>query len=86
MYREVLGKLSPNKHRYTQGELEKKHKVKIGDRVKVSMNVASAGKDAITEKEISCKVVGLYENFVVLKTRFGYTRSVFWSDFEKALE
>lgn len=23
MYREALGKLSPNKHRYTQGELEK---------------------------------------------------------------
>lgn len=66
MYREVLGKLSPNKHRYTQEELEKKHNVKIGDRVKVSMSVASAGKDAITE--------------------FGYCRSMFWKDFEKALE
>ena len=86
MYREVLGKLSPNKHRYTQEELEKKHNVKNGDRVKVSMNVASAGKDAITKKVISCKIIGLYENFVTLKTRFGYNRSMFWSDFEKALE
>ena len=86
MYREVLGKFAPNKHRYTQEALEKKHNVKIGDRVKVSMNVASAGKDAFTEKVISCKIIGLYENFVTLKTRFGYNRSMFWSDFEKALE
>ena len=62
MYREVLGKFAPNKHRYTQETLEKKHNVKIGDRVKVSMNVASAGKDAITEKVISCRIIGLYEN------------------------
>ena len=86
MYRHVVGKFSPNKHRYTRETLEKKHNVKIGDRVKVSMNVASAGKDAFTEKVISCKIIGLYEKFVVLKTRFGYNRSMFWSDFEKALE
>lgn len=86
MYREVLGKFAPNKHRYTREALEKKHNVKIGDRVKVSMNVASAGKDEITEKVISCRIIGLYENFVVLKTRFGYNRSMFWSDFEKTLK
>ena len=86
MYRHVVGKFSPNKHRYTRETLEKKHNLKIGDRVKVSMNVASSGKDAITEKEISCKIIGLHEKFVTLKTRFGYTRSILWSDFEKALE
>lgn len=86
MYREVVGKFISNKHRATKEELEKKHRVKIGDSVKVLMKVASAGKDAITEKVIYCKVIGLYEKFVVLKTRFGYTKSMFWSDFEKALE
>ena len=85
MYREVLGKFAPNKHRYTQEALEKKHNVKIGDSVKGVMKGASAGRDTITEKAIPCKVVGLYENFVVLKTEFGYCRSMFWRDFEKAL-
>ena len=80
MYREVLGKFSPNKHKYTREALEKKHNVKIGDRVKVLMKVASAGRDTITEKTIPCKVIGLYENFGVVKTRFGYNRSRRWSD------
>ena len=86
MYREVVGKFVSNKRRATQEELEKKHRVKNGDSVKVLMKVASVGRDTITEKAIPCKVIGLHENFVVLKTRFGYNRSMFWSDFEKALD
>ena len=82
MYREVAEKFVSNKRRATKEELEKKHRVKIGDSVKVLMKVASAGRDTITEKAIPCKVIGLYENFVVLKTRFGYNRSMRWSDFK----
>ena len=85
MYIEVAEKFVSNKRRATKEELEKKHRVKIGESVKVLMKVASAGRDTITEKAIDCKVIGLYEKFVVLKTRFEYTRSMFWSDFEKAL-
>ena len=86
MYREIAGKFVSDKRRATQEELEKKHRVKNGDSVKVLMKVASAGRDTITEKVISCKVVGLYENFVALKTEFGYCRSMFWRDFEEALK
>lgn len=84
-YNDLTEKYTSNRHRRTtMTELEEKHGHWIEEEVKVTMNVATP--DGTEDKKVRCKIIGMYENFAVLKTEFGYCRSMFWKDFEKALE
>ena len=86
-YDDLTEKYSSNRHRRTTvKELEEKHGHWIGEKVRVKMKVASVGRDTMVEKKVRCKIIGMYENYVALETKFGYCRSMFWKDFEKALE
>lgn len=83
-YNDMTEKYSSNRRRRTTvDELKEKHGRRIGEEVNMTMNVATP--DGTEDKKVRCKIVGMYENYVVLKTEFGYCRSMFWSDFEKAL-
>lgn len=61
------------------------HDVKIGSKVKVRVHTVSAKMDKDTTiRTVRAVVQDVYENYVVLRTQFGYNRCMNWDDFHQA--
>ena len=54
------------------------HDVKIGSKVKVRIHTDT------TIRTVRAVVQDVYENYVVLRTQFGYNRCMNWDDFHQA--